>query len=105
MGNACRHAVRSPRTYGRRGVLGRGVCRRLLRMRENVRGAAAPEPRRQQGHRDGGVRLRVGGALGDGQRDHQLLGEHWSHIRDQGKRKTRFLKCLNPLWVFPRLAP
>ena len=85
MGNPCRHAVRSPRTDGRRGVLGRGVGRRLLRMRENVRGAAAPESRRQQGHRDGGVRLCVGGALGDGQRDHQLLGEHWSHIRDQGK--------------------
>ena len=86
MGNSHRHAVRCPRIDSRSGVLGRGVGRRLLRLRENVRGTAAPEPRRQQGDRDGGIRVHFGGALGDGQRHHQLLGKHWGHIRDQGEK-------------------
>ena len=99
MGNSRRHSVRSPGIDCRRGVLGRGVRRGLLRLRENVRGAAAPEPRRQQGHRDGGVRVRVGSAVGDWQRHHQLLGKHWGHLRDQGKRELVVLTLFSSAFI------
>lgn len=41
--------------------------------------AAAPHARHQPRDRDGGARVHPCGDVGNGERDDQLLGEHWSH--------------------------
>ena len=105
MGHPGGHAVRGPRADGRRGVLRRRVRRRLLRVRADVRRAAAAEPRSQPGDRHGGGRLRAGGALGHGQRHHQLLGEHRRHLRDKGEATWKNVSSV-PLstWKFPQVG-